>query len=69
MDIKEQKQEPKPVAKFNKLPDAVAKEFSVPDKKPYKFVHKTFGYIDLNIISIETAKKIFNAGCESLVKK
>lgn len=67
--IKDQKQEIKQTAKINRLPESVAKEFSVPDRKPYKFVHRTLGYIDLNVISIEVAKKLFNAGCESLVKK
>jgi len=43
---------------LNKLPEAVAKEFTVKNGFPFKFVHRKFGKIDLNKINIDQAQNI-----------
>lgn len=51
----------------NKLPDEVGKKYQVLKGRPFKFVHRKFGLIDLNTASLAQVESLVKAGVSHIV--
>lgn len=54
---------------MNKLPEEVAEKYTVKKGRPFKFVHRTLGRIDLNKASLKLVEALISAGVTHIIAK
>lgn len=53
----------------HKLPEEVAKKYQVLKGRPFLFVHRKLGVIDLNTASMEQVDRLVKAGVQHIVPR